>query len=152
MTKGANAMSITRLAALTAPRHDGSAPLRLLTTHPIHEPEEEDDPRLRELLSRAHELIGALRRGLRVTEMSAMIAFYVRAAREIGVKGERLHDALELLVHEHAFGRRANPAANAALLHDVLRLADPSFRLGSCPHGSTAETVPHWCRLYPHAR
>jgi hypothetical protein len=70
----------------------------------------------------------------------------VRAAREIGVKGERLHDALELLVHEHA---RANHGpASSDFLHHVLRLADPAYRVGNCAHGRKASTVPHWCRLY----
>jgi hypothetical protein len=150
-------MPIIRQAAVPAPRNAGRGlPIRR-TVHRVRPsgppPDraggggEEDDPRLRDLTTRAHELIDALRRGLPVAQLSATLAGYVRAAREIGVRGERLHDALELLVHEHARAARGGPAA-ATLLHDLLRLADPEFRDGGCPHGREPAPVPHWCRLY----
>jgi hypothetical protein len=77
-----------------------------------------------------------------------VLAAYVDGARAIGVTGERLHDALELLVHEQVPVRLA-----ASVLHDVLRLADPSVSANGCPHAADTAPVagPHWCRLHGHS-
>lgn len=153
-------MSVKRQARLIAIVNDRvalpprTAPFKVITggaaTNRRSDAGEEDDPRLRELAARAHALIDALRRCIPATAMSATLDAYVRAAREIGVKGERLHDALELLVHEHA--RVTRGSAATILLRDLLRLADPGFRVGNCPHGSPTAAVPHWCRLHRRAR
>jgi hypothetical protein len=105
----------------------------------------ERDPRLRELTTRAQALILALRRGAPRDELRPVLAAYVHAARAIDVTGERLHDALELLVHEHAPARRLA----AITLRDVLRLADPHVLAERCPHitDSSPAPVAHWCRM-----
>jgi hypothetical protein len=123
--------------------------------------DEESDPRLIELTTRAKALIDALRAGAPIRDRPWVVGGYVRAARAIGVVGERLHDALELLVNEHArpdVARRL-PAAGrhpeaVTVLHDVLRVADPGFGAGRCPHAAmpARASLPHWCRLQPRPR
>jgi hypothetical protein len=110
-----------------------------------------DDPLLRELARCAHDLIAALRRGGSADQLQAELSAYGRAARQMGVRGERLHDALELLVHEHA-REAGDEAASVVLLRGMLTLVDPDFRPGACPHDRPVDAgrLPHWCRIHGH--
>ena len=108
--------------------------------------DEESDATLRQLSACAQTLILALRSDAPIGGRPGVLASYVDAAHAIGVTGERLHDALELLVNEHA---RAVPSGIS--LREILGMSDPRFRAGRCPHGSASasEPVPHWCRVGP---
>ena len=62
----------------------------------------EDNPHLRALAASAQSLIRLLQSGITVRERPEIVAAYAEVARLAGIAGERVHDAIELLVHDHA--------------------------------------------------